>query len=126
MVDYSDYQLIDSSEVDAFESELNQDPKVLKFEKFLIPDGVSQQYQYYISKLDDEHNILSNNEKTLTVKHDDEVSLSEYFRNVSDCEYNDFRTVELKLSKDGKQLYIFWSYKNDKGYNEWTDIYYRQ
>lgn len=69
---------------------------------------------------------LSQDWRTINDKDERTESLSEFFGNRNDDQYNDFKTVELKLSKDGSQLYIFWTYKNDKGYDEWTDIYQKQ
>ncbi|MDE5776126.1 MAG: hypothetical protein K2H67_04525 [Treponemataceae bacterium] len=124
IVDYSDYKLIDEEEVDAFENELNQDENVLKFEKHPIYDGQKQQYYYCIYKIDDKYNILSNNGKMLTTKDDYENPLSMHFGNINDDNHS--KTYQLKLSKDGSQLYIFCSQKTNEYYDEWTEIYQKQ
>lgn len=69
---------------------------------------------------------LSNDWGTLTDKDELKETLSQYFENINNYEYNYFRTCELKLSKDGSQLYIFWTDKDDEYYDEWTDVYKRQ
>lgn len=64
--------------------------------------------------------------RTITDKYERTETLSDFFENINNYEYNYFRTCELKLSKDGSQLYIFWTDKDDEHYDEWTDIYKRQ
>lgn len=82
----------------------------------------------YIYKIYQLHSdmTLSNDWGTLTDKDELKETLSQYFENINNYEYNYFRTCELKLSKDGSQLYIFWTDKDDEYYDEWTDVYKRQ